>query len=192
MPATKAKQALVVLAGGAEEMEAVIPVDVLRRAGVQVTLAGLAGEGPVVCSRGVRLLPDRSLASALGEGRVYDLVLLPGGARGAEALARSAEVKELLLAQDRAGRLVAAICAGPRALQAAGVIRERAFTSHPAVREELAPAGDYREERVVRAENLVTSRGPGTALAFALALVEALLGREMAERVAGPMLVEDW
>ncbi len=191
MPATKAKQALVILAAGAEEMETVIPVDVMRRAGIRVTLAGLAGDGPVTCSRGVVLVPDESLEDAARKGP-YDLVALPGGAAGAEALAASPLVREILSEQDEADRLIGAVCAGPKALEAAGVIRGRAFTCHPAVREELQGAGGWTSRPVVRDGNLITSQGPGTALSFALHLVEALLGREAAEKVARPMLVSQW
>ncbi len=191
MPATKAKKALVVLAPGAEEMETVIPVDVMRRAGIRVTLAGLEGPGPVTCSRGVVLVPDEGLEEAKAKGP-YDLVALPGGSGGAKALAASRAVREILAEQDREGRWVGAICAGPLALEAAGVIRGRAFTCHPAAREELQGAGGWTARPVVRDGNLVTSQGPGTAFPFALTLVEALLGREAAEKVAGPMLIEEW
>ncbi len=191
MPSTSAKKALVILAPGAEEMETVIPVDVLRRAGIRVTLAGLEGSGPVKCSRGIVLVPDEGLEEAKGKGP-YDLVVLPGGAGGADALAGSPLVRDILSEQDREGRLLGAICAGPKALEAAGVIRGRAFTCHPAVREDLQGAGGWTSRPVVREGNLVTSQGPGTAFAFALGLVEALLGKEAAEKVAGPMLVEEW
>lgn len=186
------KRALFILAPGAEEMETVAPVDVLRRAGVRVTVAGLEGPGVVTCSRGVRIEPDLGLEEALARGGEFDLVALPGGAQGAAALAASPRVRALLQEQDRAGRLVAAICAGPKALQAAGVIRGRAFTCHPAAREELAGAGRWEDRPVVRDGNLVTSQGPGTACAWGLHLVEALQGREMAGKVAGPMLVAGW
>ena len=191
MPATNAKKALVILAPGAEEMETVIPVDVMRRAGIRVTLAGLEGPDPVTCSRGVILVPDKGLEEAKGEGP-YDLVACPGGSGGAKALAASPAVREILAAQDKEGRIVAAICAGPLALEAAGVIRGRAFTCHPAAREDLQGAGGWTARPVVRDGNLVTSQGPGTAFAWALTLVEVLLGREAAEKVAGPMLIQQW
>jgi len=190
MASTREKRALVLLAPGAEEMETVIPVDVLRRCGARVALAGLEGSGPVACSRGVRLLPDHSLEQALASGAAFDLVAVPGGAEGAEALARSPRVQELLRAHDQAGRLLGAICAGPLALQAAGVLRGRPFTCHPAVQGRL-PAG-WRDEPVVVHENLITSQGPGTAFLWALALAEALRGRELADKAAAAMLVAGW
>jgi protein DJ-1 len=180
------KRALVLLAPGAEEMEVVIVTDVLRRAGLEVTLAGVAGNDPVVCSRNVRIVPDCVLEQAIGP---VDLVVLPGGAQGAELLAASERVHHLLQKQDQAGKWIGAICAAPIALVAAGVGKGRAMTSHPSVREKIAAFGRYKDDRVVRDGHLVTSRGPGTALEFALALVEQLLGREAMRRVAEPMML---
>ncbi|MCW8132801.1 MAG: DJ-1/PfpI family protein [Planctomycetota bacterium] len=182
------KKVLVPLAAGAEEMETVIIVDVLRRAGLEVVLAGLDGPDPVLCSRNVKLLPDCALADAAARGP-FDAIVLPGGAKGAENLAASPKIQELLRTQAGDGRIVGAICAAPIALEAAGVGKGRALTSHPSVKEKLAAFGAYKEERVVRDGKLVTSRGPGTAFEFALALIEDLLGREAAEKVAGPMLL---
>lgn len=182
------KRVLVLLAPGAEEMETVIVVDVLRRAGLEVLLAGVEGAGPVVCSRGVKICPDASLSEAQGS---FDLLVLPGGAQGAEALAASPVVQELLRRQAHEGRLIGALCAAPIALAAAGVGSGRALTSHPSVKERLAGFGVYKEDRVVRDGKLVTSRGPGTALEFALALVEELCGREKAAQVAAPMLLPE-
>ncbi|GIW72710.1 MAG: 4-methyl-5(B-hydroxyethyl)-thiazole monophosphate biosynthesis protein [Planctomycetota bacterium] len=181
------RRALVVLAPGAEEMEAVIAVDVLRRAEVEVVLAGVHGPDPVTCSRGVRIVPDRPLAEVRQEP--FDALVIPGGAAGAAALAASGEVCALVRACEASGRLLGAICAGPSVLVAAGAFAGRALTSHPVVRELLAAHGRYREEPVVRDGNLITSRGPGTAFAFALALVEALCGAERAAAVAAPMML---
>jgi protein DJ-1 len=177
---------LVLLAPGAEEMETVIVVDVLRRAGFDVVLAGVDGRAPVTCSRQVVLVPDCALAEAQG---TFDLIVLPGGAKGAEALAGSTAVQELLRQQERAGRRIGALCAAPVALVAAGVGKGLPLTSHPSVKARLAGHGPYREDRVVRAGKLVTSRGPGTAFEFALALVEDLAGSEAARKVAEPMLL---
>jgi protein DJ-1 len=179
------KRVLVILAPGAEEMETVITVDVLRRAGLEVVLAGLSGAGPVTCSRQVRLVPDCALSAARGP---FDAIVLPGGGKGAEGLAASTEVHALLRQQEKEGRLIAAICAAPIALAAAGVGKGRRLTSHPSVREKLLAFGRYEEARVVQDGNLVTSRGPGTALEFALKLVELLAGQQTAEKVAAPML----
>lgn len=180
------KRVLVPLAAGAEEMETVIIVDVLRRAGLEVVMAGLDGRDPVVCSRNVRLLPDCALGEAQGS---FDAIVLPGGAKGADNLAASKTVQGLLREYADAGKVVAAICAAPIALAAAGVGQGCALTSHPSVKERLLAFGRYQEDRVVWDGKLLTSRGPGTAFEFALALIEELLGREAAEKVASPMLL---
>ncbi len=177
---------LVLLAAGAEEMEVTITVDVLRRAGVEVLLAGVDGAAPVTCSRGVRLVPDVALAQARGP---YDLVVLPGGMAGAERLSASADVGAILAAQQAARRPIAAICAAPLALVAHGVHAGKAFTSHPSVRDRVAAFGRYREDAVVTDGDLITSRGPGTAFAFALALVARLCGADAAAAVRAPLLL---
>lgn len=180
------KRVLVPLASGAEEMETVIIVDVLRRAGVEVVLAGIEGRDPVRCSRSMKLVPDAALADAKG---VFDAIVLPGGAMGADNLAASKLVQDLLRKFEQEEKIVAAICAAPIALMAAGVGKGRALTSHPSVKEKLGGFGSYKEERVVRDGKFITSRGPGTAFEFALALIEDLLGSEAAEKVAAPMLL---
>ncbi len=180
-------------------MEAVIAVDVLRRAGVSVSALGVAGVEPVECSRGVRLLPDAALADRWppppGQSvALPDAVVLPGGAGGAAALAGSAAVGELLRAQCERGGLVAAVCAAPTALAAHGIGRGFPATSHPSVSAQLAGYFDMSEARVVvsapsGAPPLITSRGPGTSFQFALAIVEHLCGAEAARAVAAPMLL---
>jgi protein DJ-1 len=178
---------LVLLAPGAEEMETVIAVDVLRRALIEVVVAGLQGTGAVTCSRQMKLLPDVALEAAQGP---FDVVLLPGGAQGAEALAANPMVQRLLREQEKAGRWIAAICAAPIALVAAGVGKGQCLTSHPSVKVRVEAHGPYSEERVVRSGKLITSRGPGTAFEFALAIIEELLGKEAAQKVAVPMLLK--
>jgi len=160
----------------------------LRRGGVDVVLAGLAGSGPVVCSRQVSLNPDMGLAEALG--KTWDLVVLPGGGPGAAALAASPEVGKLLAAQEKEGRLVAAVCAAPTALLAHGVFKGKKLTSYPAFKDKLEADYVYTEADVEEDGNLVTSRGPGTSFKFALALVKRLVSEEKAAEVAKAMLVQ--
>lgn len=178
-----------VLAEGAEEMETVIAVDVLRRGGIEVLVAGLDGADPVVCSRGVRLVPDLPLADAASAGP-FDAIVLPGGGPGSERLASSSVVGELLRDQVAADRLVAAVCAAPTALAAHGVGADRLMTSHPGAREVVeAFCRGYREEPVVEDGSVITSRGPGTSFAFALAIVARLRGGEVADSIAAPMML---
>ncbi|KAK3537003.1 hypothetical protein QTP86_032259 [Hemibagrus guttatus] len=176
-----AKRALVILAKGAEEMETVIPVDVMRRAGIAVTLAGLTGKEPVQCSRDVQICPDTSLEEASKQGP-YDVVLLPGGLLGAQNLSESPAVKEVLKEQEGRKGLIAAICAGPTALLAHGIGYGSTVTTHPGAKDKMM-AGDhykYSEARVQKDGQLITSRGPGTAFEFAMTIVEELLGAEVA------------
>jgi len=180
-------RALVLLAPGAEEMEVVISIDVLRRAEIEVVVAGLQGAKVATCSRQVKLVPDVALDDVQG---TFEVVVLPGGLPGSETLADSPKVQELLREQEEAGRRIAAICAAPIALVAAGVAKGQALTSHPSVRERVEGHGTYSEERVVCSGKVITSRGPGTAFEFALAIVETLLGREAAQKVAAPMLLK--
>lgn len=181
-----AKTALVILAPGAEEMEVTITVDVLRRAGIDVELAGLDGLEPVTCSRGVRLLPDGALTAV---GAEYDVVILPGGAKGAEHLASSALVGRVLRAQRSAGRLIAAICAAPTALLAHGIDQGAAITCHPSVSDHLSAHYRVESSPVVESDQLITSQGPGTSFAFALRIVERLCGAEKAVQVRAPMML---
>lgn len=184
------KKALVILAEGAEEMETVITVDVLRRGGIEVTLAGLTGKDAVTCSRNVKLIPDTSLDEALKSGP-YDVVVCPGGAGGAKNLSKSDKVKQVLLEQEAAERLIAAVCAAPTALLSHGVAKEKNVTSHPSVKDNMVNGGySYSEDRVVKDGNLITSRGPGTCFEFALQIVEELAGKEKRDSLIPTMLLK--
>lgn len=132
--ATDNKKALVILSPGAEEMETVISVDVLRRAKIQVTLAGLNSSEPVECSRSVKIVPDTSLDEAVANGP-YDVVVLPGGLGGAKCLSESLKVREVLKQQEGEGRFLAAVCAAPSALLSHGIAEGKTLTSHPVVKD---------------------------------------------------------
>jgi protein DJ-1 len=178
-------KALVLLARGAEEMEAVISIDVLRRGGIDVTVAGLDGTDPIRCSRGVVITPDVALNEVSG---IFDVLVLPGGAEGAKRLAESDQVGVLLKDHELCGRMVAAICAAPIALRTHGVFEGRKLTSHPSVRSVLEDWGEYSEHPVEADGNLITSRGPGTAFPFALRIVGALSSAQRMVEVRAPMM----
>ncbi|KAJ3039940.1 hypothetical protein HDV00_011606 [Rhizophlyctis rosea] len=182
-----APSALVLLADGSEEMEAVITIDILRRAEVDVTVAGLNSAQPITCSRHVKIVPDKALSDV--QDKEFDAFVLPGGMDGAKSFANSEAVKALLKTyQNDSKKTVAIICASPIALKAAGVANGKSITSHPSVKDQLE-GYNYKEDRIVWDGNLLTSRGPGTAFEFALALVGRLRGKEVVEKIVPPMLV---
>lgn len=177
---------LVPLAPGCEEIEAVTVIDLLRRAGVTVVVAGLE-PGPVTASRGVVLLPDVLLAD-LDADDDFDMIVLPGGGPGAKALRGNARVLSRVRSLDRAGRWVAAICAAPQVLAAAGVLGGRRATSYPGILEDEGLPDTRLTGAPVEVDgHIITSRGPGTALDFALACIEALLGDEARAQVEAPL-----
>lgn len=175
------KRALLILSEGFEEMEAVTPLDLLRRAGVEAVAAS-TGPGLVVAgARGVRVQADRMLDDCLAER--FDMLILPGGP-GVDKLRRDARVLDLVRRSHAAGVPIAAICAAPVILADAGVAGMHTLTSFPAREAELKPvAKAYVRDRVVVDGKLITSRGAGTAEEFALALVAYLQGPAAAESV---------
>lgn len=172
-------RALVPLAEGCEEMEAVIVIDVLRRAGWEVCAAGLR-PGPVTASRGVRLMAD-CLWDEI-DPMLFDLIVLPGGNQGTEQLRRDVRVLGALRAFHEAGKIVAAVCAAPLVLQEAGLLAGRKATCHPGAAPRLTVTKRL-DERVVIDGRVVTSQGPGTSMAFALALVSIVDGEAHAEEI---------
>lgn len=179
------KRALVLFAPGFEEIETVTIIDVLRRAGIQVVAAGTEA-GVLEGAHGIRLTCDANAAELCAAD--FDAVVLPGGMANARTLASHQEAQRLIHEARDADRVVAAICAAPIALHTAGLLEGRKHTSHPVVQPELPEAG-YCDERVVTDGRLVTSRGPGTSLEFALAVVAALAGAPRAAEVAAPMQI---
>jgi 4-methyl-5(b-hydroxyethyl)-thiazole monophosphate biosynthesis len=167
---------LVPLAQGCEELEAVTIIDLLRRAGVEVVTAGLDA-APVKASRGVVLMPDTALDQVLEQD--FDMIVLPGGLPGATHLDQDARVHRLLKLQAEQGRWSAAICAAPKVLANAGLLDGRQATSYPGAMEAARfPRVRLVEQPVVVDGKVVTSRGPGTAMDFALQLIQLLCGRE--------------
>jgi 4-methyl-5(b-hydroxyethyl)-thiazole monophosphate biosynthesis len=175
---------LVPLADGFEEIEAVTIVDVLRRAGIEVVLAALEGD-TALGSHGIRVSADCPLESVVGSE--FDAVVLPGGQPGSNHLSADRRVCTLLTEHASGGKIIAAICAAPTVLDAAGVLAGKRATCYPG---EKIPSAEFSFDRVVEDDNVVTSRAAGTAIEFALALVRRLAGHEAATAVRQRMLVK--
>lgn len=180
-------KALVPLAEGSEEMEAVVTIDVLRRAGWKVTAVGLQ-PGAVVCSHGVRLEPDAAWEDV--DPGSFDLLAIPGGGRGVANLRRDMRVLGAVREFHARGAWLAAICAGPLVLQDAGVLQGRRATAHPEIVRQLT-AARVEDRDVVVDGRIITSRGAGTAAAFALAIVREVSGAAAAAAVAHGMALAD-
>lgn len=172
---------LVPLAEGFEELEAISIIDILRRADIDVVVAGLT-DGPVKAARGTVVVPDMSLDDALQ--RDYDMVVLPGGMPGAANLNEDPRVHEMLKMMANSGKFTGAICAAPMVLANAGILDGKRATSFPGFVDKMdLPTVDYTGVPVERDGKVITSRGAGTALDFALELVDALAGREKRDAV---------
>jgi 4-methyl-5(b-hydroxyethyl)-thiazole monophosphate biosynthesis len=172
---------LVPLAPGFEEIEAITVIDILRRAGIEVTVAGTQ-PGPIEASRRTRHVPDCTLDDVRAED--FDMLVLPGGQPGTTNLRNDPRIKRIIETLEARNRPIAAICAAPSILSAYGVLKGRAATSHPVVRAEVS-AGACRvsEDRVVADGPVITSQAAGTAMEFAFKLVEILCGPEKAAEV---------
>lgn len=172
------KRALVIVFDGVEEIEALTPVDILRRADVEVTIASVDGSASVTGRNDITFSADTSLS--LIDPADYDLVFLPGGPGVLEQTGNRA-LSDLLIAHNSKGRELAAICAAPKLLAHCGILNSRTATSHASVRHELPSPSD---DAIVEDGNLTTSQGVGTAVDFALTLVRRLKGKDAAEQIA--------
>lgn len=174
---------LCILAPGFEEIETVTPVDLLRRAGVEVILASLTGESLVLGRTGITLQADAALDAALVDRAPtdFDCLLIPGGP-GVQGIRKDGRVAELARQFAEKEKVLSAICAAPTVLADAGLLAGKRFTAHSAVHDELPNA--LSQERVVEDGLIITSRGAGTALDFGLVLVARLCGEEAAETVS--------
>jgi len=175
------KKVLVFIAQGSEEMEAVIVIDILRRAGIDVLIAGESWE--IVSARRTKIIPD-ALIDNLNENDLFDLVYVPGGSKGVENLAKIQKVGSILEHNYINGKYIAAICAGPLVLDHFGILQPgQKLTSHPDTYQHLQKY-DYSQDKIVEDNRIITSRGAGTAIDFALYLVKLLNGKDESEKVA--------
>ncbi len=173
------KKVLVFLAEGFEEIECITVVDILRRAGIEVVIAGLTAS-PIIGSRKISVMADQIIDEV--SPKDFDMVVLPGGMPGTNNLEKDPRVISCLKEMDQQEKYIAAICAAPRVLKKAGLINQKSITSHPSLSDDFQES-NYQEERVVVDGRLITSRSPGTSMEFAFQLVEILVGEKIAGEV---------
>lgn len=178
------KTALILFADGSEELEAVTLINILRRGGVNVTVAGLHG-GPLRGSRGTVLLPDTTLDEA--QTGQYDMVVLPGGQPGTSNFKADARVLKLVRQMNEAGKYVAAICAAPSVLAEAGLLKGKRATCYPTCLDAY-PDVHLQTSAVAEDGKIITSRGPGTAMDFALTLLEHLAGQKKRQEIEADLV----
>lgn len=172
---------LVPLAEGFEDLEAITITDLMRRAQFDVVTAGLT-PGPITGSRGTIVVPDMSLDEALQQN--YDMVVLPGGQPGATNLEKDERIQSLVKQMAAEDKVTAAVCAAPKVLAVAGVLEGKRATGFPGtLSADQFPGIDISDDAVVTDGNIVTSRGPGTAMDFALALIEILADNDVRNQV---------
>ncbi len=177
---------LVPLAQGCEELEVVTIIDMLRRADIHVITAGL-DEKPVVSAHQVTFIPDTTLETVLTQN--FDMIVLPGGGQGTENLNNDVRIHQLLKTLHAQGKYTAAICAAPKVLATAGLLDDKPATCYPTcVDVKQFPRVQLLDKPVVVTDKVITSRGPGTALDFALQLVELLVGVEKRNAVEAALM----
>lgn len=177
---------MVPLGTGFEELEAVALIDVMRRGGIEVIVASVKGETEVAGAHGISIRCDRA-ASEIGADDI-DMIVLPGGWGGTNILAEDSHIQELLKAMDAEAKMIGAICAAPFALHKAGVLKPN-YTCYPSIEGEIRLEGYLGEKaQVVTDGNVMTSRGPGTAICFGLAIVKKLVGDETHAQVKAGLL----
>lgn len=179
---------LVPLADGFEEIEAVTIIDVLRRGGVEVITASLNEDEKVHGSNGITVLANTLIKYVNSDD--FDMIVLPGGIPGAENLRDSKRVQELIKEFDEKNKKVGAICAAPIALYSAGVLKGEDFTCYPGYEQVIKDANFKDDKKVVESDNVLTSRGPGTAMCFALEIVKRLVGVETYEQLKAGLLAD--
>ncbi|XP_048498782.1 protein DJ-1 homolog B isoform X2 [Beta vulgaris subsp. vulgaris] len=186
--ASDAKKVLVPIANGTEPMEAVITIDILRRAGAEVTVASVEKELQIDAGHGVKIVADALIDDC--SHTVFDLISLPGGMPGATTLKDSATLRSMVEIQAADGRLHAAICAAPAvALGSWGLLKGLKATCHPSFMEQLSSSATVVESRVQQDGKVVTSRGAGTTMEYSVTLVEQLYGKQKADEVVGPLVM---
>ena len=186
------RSAIVLLAEGFEEVEAVTPIDYLRRAGIEVTVASVGGNLLVKGARGIVLDADFTLYDMVNQqgSAAYDAIIIPGGMPGAANIAASPEARTLITEMAAAGKRICAICASPAVvLSPLGILAGKKFTCYPDM-EGKVQGGHWSDQRVVIDGNIITSRAAGTAGEFSIAIISQLLGETEGNRLAQAVLLQ--
>lgn len=179
------KTVLIPIAQGSEDMECVIVIDMLRRAGIKVVV--VSDYDIVTCSRGVKIIPD-IIFRDLEITELFDAIVLPGGAEGTENLIKNDFLEEIIKNHNNQHKIIAAICAAPTILAFHNIIEKGLpITSHPTVKNQLSKY-NYKNDKVVISDNIITSRGAGTAFDFSLALIGKLIGEDKAVEIASAIV----
>ncbi len=179
---------LVPLANGFEEIEAMSIIDVLGRAGVDVIVAGLEKKEVEGSNTGLKFIAHTVLDDV--DISSLDMIVLPGGLPGSEYLAKSEKIKNIIKTLSDKGKPVGAICAAPWALKEAGVLDDKKHTNYPGFEEHTGKEGYVSDQKVVIDSNVITSRGPGTAICFALEIVKMLQGKEIYAQLKKGLLAD--
>jgi 4-methyl-5(b-hydroxyethyl)-thiazole monophosphate biosynthesis len=179
------KKAIIVLAEGFEEIEAITVIDILRRAGIGVVVAGLSDK-KVTGSHKITVLVDKLLNETDYD---FDICIFPGGMQGAINLHNSENIQRLIQKMHSDKKLISAICASPAiVLSPTGILKDKSTTCYPGLQDKFEKETTYKEDDVVIDKNIITSRGPGTALSFSLAIVEKLVGKKVRDKVEEDIL----
>ena len=174
------------LANGFEEIEAISLIDVMRRGGLEVIVAGVGGD-VIYGAHNIRIIPDTKIE--LVSVDELDLIVLPGGLPGAINLAEDKTTQKLLKEMDEKGKFVGAICAAPYALKTAGVLKDK-YTAYPGWEGNIRNEGYVSDKKVVEDKNVLTSKGPGTAICFGLEIVKKFAGEEVYKELKAGLLAD--
>lgn len=177
------------LADGFEELEALAPVDILRRAGFDIETVSITNEIEVIGSHGLHVLCDTTINLISPE--IADLLILPGGMPGSDNLAACEFLAEMLMEQNNKGKWIAAICAAPYVLGELGILNGKEATCYPGYEDKLLGSTCLKQSVVV-SQNIITANGPGAAVLFAFKIVELLKDKRIAELLSSQMMFEKY
>ncbi|MBU5574904.1 MAG: DJ-1/PfpI family protein [Candidatus Aenigmatarchaeota archaeon] len=177
-------KAIITLADGFEEIEAISVIDILRRAGINLLVVGTTGNF-ITGAHGLKVQVDKRLVDIESDIDNFDAIILPGGYPGYENLMKTPSVLKIVEKYGKSGKIVAAICGAPLILAKLGLLKDKKATAYPGFEKNFDRP---RDDPVVVDENFITSRGPGTAIQFALKIVEIMLGKEKMIKVKSEIL----